>query len=122
MHGILGKNIGELKKAVRSEYASEHPTLLKDIEDALKKLDGVLDKIGTEISDHIAAANSSKDPAEKKAKLQSCKALIAQKIQYVKSEPMIAHMDRNPFGVAMNCQRIITDHLVHVAEAIGKVG
>jgi len=122
MHGILTKNIGELKKAVRSEYSSEHPTLLKDIEEALKKLDGVCDKIGLEISDHLAAANAAKDPAERKAKLQNCKALIASKIQYVKSEPMIAHMDRNPFGVAMNCQRMITDHLVHVAQAIGNVG
>jgi peptidoglycan hydrolase-like protein with peptidoglycan-binding domain len=122
MHGILTKNVGELKKAVRSEYANEHPTLLKDIDEALKKLDGVVEKIGTEISDHLAAANTAKDPAEKKAKLQACKALIASKIQYVKSEPMIAHMDRNPFGVAMNCQRMITDHLVHVAQAIGNVG
>jgi hypothetical protein len=122
MHGILGKNIGELKKAVRSEYSSEHPDLLKDIDEALKKLDGVMEKIGLEISDHLAAANAAKDPAERKAKLQSCKGLIAEKIKYVKSEPMIAHMDRNPFGVSMNVQRMLTDHLVHVAQAIGNVG
>ena len=33
---------------------------MHDIEEALKKLDGVCDKIGVEISDHLAAANAAK--------------------------------------------------------------
>jgi hypothetical protein len=122
MHGILSKNVGELKKAVRSEYASEHPTLVKDIDEALKKLDSVLEKIGPELSDLFAQANAAKDPTERKAKLQNCKAMVAKHITYVKSEPLIAHIDKNPFGVATNFQRILTDHLVHVAQAIGNVG
>jgi peptidoglycan hydrolase-like protein with peptidoglycan-binding domain len=122
MHGILGKNVGELKRAVRSEYASEHPTLVKDIEEALKKLDAILQNIGGDLADHLAEANAAKDAAVRKAKLQQCKAMVAKHIMYVKSEPLIAHIDKNPFGVATNFQKIVTDHLVHVAQAIGNVG
>lgn len=117
--GILEKNIGELKKAVRSEYASEHPTLLKDIEQNLKKLDGILEKLDTKLAESLTEANAAKDPAARKAKLQQCKAMVAQHIMYVKSEPLIAHIDNNPFGVDTNCKRVLTDCLLHVAQAIG---
>ena len=119
---LLLKNGGELKKAVRSEYSTEHPDLVKDIEEALKKVDEVVQKIGPELSDLLAKANAAKDPGERKTKLQACKAEVAKQISLVKSEPLIAHIDKNPFGVATNFQKIITDHLVHVAQAIGNVG
>jgi hypothetical protein len=121
MRGVLGKNVNELKKAVRSEYASEHPTLLKDIEKNLQKLDGILEKLDHRLADALAEAHAAKDAGERRTKLKNCKAMVAQHIQYVKSEPLIAHMDKNPFGVQTNFQRIVTDHLLHVAQAIGKV-
>jgi len=116
--GVLQTNIGELKKAVRSEYASEHPTLVKDIEDNLKKLDGILDKLDTKLADSLAKANAAKGEAARQAALQECKALVAKHIVYVKTEPLIAHIDNNPFGVATNCRKVLTDSLTHVAEAI----
>ena len=116
--GILQTNIGELKKAVRSEYATEHPTLVQDIEENLKKLDGILEKLDTKLADSLAKANAAKTPAAKQAALAECKGQVAKHIMYVKQEPLIAHIDSNPFGVATNCKKILTDCLTHVAEAI----
>jgi peptidoglycan hydrolase-like protein with peptidoglycan-binding domain len=122
MHSLLGRNIGECKKAVRSNYASEHPDLVKAIEEALAKLDQILPNLEPDFHGLLAEAQRAKNAAERTAKLRLCKARIAKHIAYVKSEPLIRHIDKNPFGVQTNLAKILTDHFVHIAQAIGTVG
>ena len=60
---IVDKNIEALKKAVRGEYAHEHPDLLKEIDDNMEKLDGILDKLDHRLADSLAKAHAAKDEA-----------------------------------------------------------
>jgi len=50
--------------------------------------------------------------------MANAKAILSDYIKYVKSEPMIAHMDANPFGVDTNLKKVLTDSLTHVAQVI----
>jgi peptidoglycan hydrolase-like protein with peptidoglycan-binding domain len=116
---IVDKNIEALKKAVRGEYAHEHPDLLKEIDDNMEKLDGILDKLDHRLADSLAKAHAAKDDAARKAELKNSKTILTDYIKYVKSEPLIAHIDSNPFGVQTNLKKVLTDSLTHMAQAIG---
>jgi hypothetical protein len=45
--------------------------------------------------------------------------LLAQYIGYVKSEPLVAHIDQNPFGVTTNLRALLVGALTDAATAIG---
>jgi hypothetical protein len=108
----VDQNINALKKAVKAHYASGHPDLLKEIDQGMAKLDVILDKLDTRLEDSLKKA------ATDKAELKNSKAILIQYITYVKSEPMIAHIDSNPFGVQTNLKKVLTDSLTHMAQAI----
>jgi peptidoglycan hydrolase-like protein with peptidoglycan-binding domain len=116
---IVDKNIEALQKAVRAQYAHEHPDLLKEIDENLQKLDGILDKLDHRLADSLAKAHAAANDAARKAELAVSKGLLAEYIKYVKSEPLIAHIDSNPFGVATNLKKVLTDSLTHMAQSIG---
>ena len=116
---ILDHNIGELRKAVIGHYGNEHPELLKEIDESMVKLDGVLDKLDTKLADSIAKASAAQDAESRKAELTNAKAILADYIKYVQSEPLIKHIDSNPFGVATNLGRVLSDSLVHMAQSLG---
>jgi hypothetical protein len=41
-------------------------------------------------------------------------------IKFVKTEePLLAHIDSNPFGVETNLHKTLTEKLTHMAQAIG---
>ena len=48
----------------------------------------------------------------------SAKTLIADDIAFMKSEPLIDHIDKNPFGVNAQVRKVITDSLTHMIKAI----
>jgi peptidoglycan hydrolase-like protein with peptidoglycan-binding domain len=116
---IVQTNIGELKKAVRSHYSAENPALLKDIEKNLKKLDGILDKLDTKLAESLANAKTAKNDAERKNHLKNSKVILTNYITYVKSEPLIDHIDKNPWGVQTNIKKSLSATMMHIAQAIG---
>ncbi|MEO8427420.1 MAG: peptidoglycan-binding domain-containing protein [Verrucomicrobiota bacterium] len=116
---ILNTNIEELKKGVRAEYGPEDPELLKQIDDSMVKLSGILGKLDTRLADSLAKANAAGNDAARKAELKIAKTILIDYLKYVKSEPLIAHMDSNPFGVKTNLKQVLTDSLTHMAQAIG---
>jgi peptidoglycan hydrolase-like protein with peptidoglycan-binding domain len=116
---VLDKNISELKKAVRAQYANEHPDLLKEIDENMEKLDAIMDKLDHKLADSLTKAQAAADEAARKAELKTSKTILADYIKYVKSEPLIAHIDANPFGVATNLKKVLTDSLTHMAQSIG---
>ena len=116
---IIGTNIDELKKAVKSEYADSHPDLLKQIEAGISKLDTILENLDHRLADSLAKAHKAGDEAAKKAELKNSKAIMIEHLKFVKSEPLVAHIDSNPFGVSVNLKKILTDTLTNMAEAIG---
>jgi peptidoglycan hydrolase-like protein with peptidoglycan-binding domain len=112
------QNCVELEKTIMADCKHEHPTLVKDIQDNFKKVHGLFDKFGNELEQTIDKANSAKDAATRNAHLQQCKTILTNHMKYVKSEPLFAHIDRNPW-VPTNCTQMLTDCFKHVAQAIG---
>jgi peptidoglycan hydrolase-like protein with peptidoglycan-binding domain len=116
---ILKTNIEALKKGVRGHYGTEHPEVIKEIDKSLGKLDGILGKLDTRLSDSLKKAHDAAGDAARKAELKNSKAILTEYLKYVKTEPMIAHIDSNPFGVDTQLKKVIVDSLTHMAKSIG---
>jgi peptidoglycan hydrolase-like protein with peptidoglycan-binding domain len=116
---ILDKNINELKKGILAQYGAEHSDLVDEIDANLAKLDVIVDKLDRRLSDSLTKANNAKDDAARKAELKNAKAILTDYIKFVKNEPLIAHVDKNPFGVDTQLKKIIMDSLTHMAQVVG---
>jgi len=116
---ILNTNIEELKKGVRAEYGPEDPKLFRQIDESMVKLTGILGRLDTRLADSLEKANAAGNDAARNVELKNSKTILTDYIKYVKSEPLIAHMDSNPFGVKTNLKKVLTDSLTHMAQAIG---
>ena len=53
------------------------------------------------------------------AELQNAKVILADYIRYVKTEPLVGHIDANPFGVDTKLRHVLTESLTHMAKSIG---
>ncbi len=118
MRKIVDTNLEQVKKAVKGHYAHEHPELVKQIHTGLDQLDGITDKLDHRIADALAKANAAKDEAARKTELKNAKAILAEYIQYVKTEPLIAHVDKNPW-VKVELKKTLVDTITHMAQSIG---
>ena len=118
-HAQADARIGTLKQTIQAHCAGAHPALLDEIDKGLGKLDGVLDAVDHRLADAMANAGTAADDDTHKAGLKSAKALLADYINYVKSEPLIAHMDQNPFGVKTDLKGLLVGGLTQAAKAIG---
>jgi len=115
----LSKGIDQLKSAIRKEFANEGPALLKEIENNIKKLDGVMDRLDKRLADSLKNAHGSKDNAARDAELKNAQKILNEYHTYVNSEPLIAHIDSNPFGVKVGMKDLLTSKLDHMTKAIG---
>ena len=115
---ILDHNINELKRAIRQEYASEHPTLLAEIDQNVQRVDVILEKLDTRLAHTLERAGATKKADERKTEIQNAKAILADYVAFVKSEPLIEHIDKNPFGVNAQVRKTITDSLTHMIKSI----
>jgi hypothetical protein len=115
---ILDHNIAELKRAIRQEYANEEPALLAEIDQHVKRVDVILEKLDTRLAQTLERAGAAKADADRKAEIQAAKKILAEYIAFVKSEPLIDHVDRNPFGVDTKVRKVITDSLTHMVRSI----
>jgi len=115
---ILDHNINELKRAIRQEYANEHPTILAEIDQNVQRVDVILEKLDVRLSQTLERAGATTDAAKRKAELASAKTILADYIAFVKSEPLIEHVDKNPFGVNAQVRKTITDSLTHMIKSI----
>ncbi|MBC7938371.1 MAG: peptidoglycan-binding protein [Chitinophagaceae bacterium] len=116
--GILDHNINELKRAIRQEYANEHPTLLADIDKNVNRVDLILEKLDVRLAQTLERAGATKDAAKRKAEITTAKTILADYVAFVKSEPLIDHIDNNPFGVSAQVKKTITDSLTHMIKSI----
>jgi len=118
-HRQADERIEALKSAIKAHYAGAHPELLQEIENGAAKLDGVLDNVDRRLADMMANAGKAGDDGARRAELKNARALLTEYIVYVKSEPLIAHMDANPFGVKMGLRALLAAGLTDAAKAIG---
>jgi len=118
MRKIVDTNIEQVKKAVIAHYAHEHPDLVKEINKGLEKLDGITEKIDHRVADALAKAHAAKDEIAKKAQLKNAKTILSEYIAYVKNEPLITHVDSNPW-VKIDLKKTLVDTITHMAQSIG---
>jgi hypothetical protein len=115
---LLATNIQELNKGVLGHYGNDNPKLVKAIEAELKKLGVILDKLDHRLADSLELANAAADDAARREELKNAKSILTGYIEYVKSEPMIAHIDANPFGVDTRLKVALMESLTHLAKSI----
>ena len=116
---ILQTNINALKKAVQAQVAGEGADLVDDINGQLQKLDRILGRLDTRLTDSLATAGQARDTAGRGTALRESKAIFADYIRYVSSEPLIDHLDSNPFGVKTDLKATLSKSLTQLARAIG---
>ena len=51
--------------------------------------------------------------------MKESKAILAEYVRYVGDEPLIEHLDKNPFGVKVDLKATLSQSLTQVAKAIG---
>src|SRR6185503_3368774 len=116
--GILKTNIEELKKGVLAAYGTEHDELLKAIDASMGKLNKVVDKLDTRLADALDAAYRAPDDQARVPELKKAEGVMKEYLDYVKAEPLIDHMDDNPFGVKTSLKKVITDALDHLSKLL----
>ena len=116
---LLQTNVDALKQSVQSQIADEDDALIDEINDHLQKLDRILGKLDKRLTNSLTNASETQDPALRDAALQESKTILGEYIRYVRSEPLIEHLDRNPFGVKMDLKATLAKSLTQMAKAIG---
>ena len=116
---VLDHNISELKRAIRQEYADEHPELLSEIDRNVQRVDVILEKLDQRLAHALDRANAAQGAGARKAEIENAKKVLAEYVSFAKSEPLIDHIDNNPFGVNAQVRKIITDSLRHVVLSMG---
>lgn len=115
---LMQKNIEALKAAVQAQLADEGADVVKQITDQMKQLDRIVGRLDTRLSESLLKAGAAPDPGERRAELGITRAILADYIRYVASEPLIAHLDANPFGVKTDLKAMLTASLTKLARAI----
>ena len=118
-HGQADQRIGMLKAAIQSHYADGHPELVQAVEAGLVKLDEILDNVDHRLADSLARAGNAPDDPSRDVELRNAKAILTEYIDYMKSEPLIAHMDENPWQVKIDLKALLVGGLTTAAKAIG---
>jgi hypothetical protein len=115
---LLQANIDTLKEAIQAQLADEEGDLVQEVNDQLQKLNRIMDKLDKRLTNSLTNALETNDAAVRSEALQTSKGILAEYIQYVKSEPLIEHLDSNPFGVKMDLKATLTKSLTVLARAI----
>ncbi len=118
-HGQADERISALKASVKAHYADGHPALVQEVEKGLARLDEVLDNVDHRLADSLAQAGNAADDSALRAALKNAKSILVEYINYVKSEPLVAHIDRNPFKVKTDLRALLAAGLNDAAKAIG---
>jgi len=118
-HRQADERIAALKAAIKSHYADGHPELVQAVEQGLDQLDEVLDTVDHRLADSLAHASNTPDERSRDAELKNAKAILAEYIGYMKGEPLIAHIDQNPWKVKIDLKALLIGGLTSAAKAIG---
>jgi hypothetical protein len=115
---VMSKNIDQLRAAIKAEYANEAPELNSEIDKGVAQMNRIMERLDHRLAEQLDKAHKAKDEAARRAELAKVKALLTEHIKYVQSEPLIAHIDSNPFGVQTNLKKTLLASFTHVAKVI----
>lgn len=114
-----GERIAALKQAVKARCADGPPALVQEIDKGLAKLDKVLSSVDHRLADSLANAGKAAGDSAQKAELKNARSIVTEYTNYLKSEPLFAHIDRNPFDVKTDLKALLAGGLAEAAKAIG---
>jgi hypothetical protein len=118
-HRQADRRIAALKAAISSHYDRGHPELTQVVEQGLGKLDEILDNVDHRLADSLEHASNAPDDRSRDAELKNAKAILTEYIGYVKSQPLIAHIDENPWKLKTDLKALLIGGLTSAAAAIG---
>ena len=116
---MLTNRIDSFAAAVKEQVAGEGDAFAEEVGSNLDKLNRILAKLDKRLTNTLTDAAESNDPANRTKLLQEAKVIIGEYIRYVRSEPLIDHLDNNPFGIKTNLKATLFASLTQVARAIG---
>jgi len=109
----------DVKSKVMDHIADEDGGFVEEVKGNLQQLDRILTTLDKRLINSLTNAAETDDPANRADALKESKAILADYIRYVRSEPLIAHLDNNPFGVKTNLKATLAASLTQLAKAIG---
>lgn len=115
---LLQFNVDALRRAVEEQLADEGDDYAARIKAQLGQLDRVFQRLDRRLSDSLAKARDAGSDEERNGELGISRAIVADYLSYVKSEPLIRHLDANPFGVATNLEVTLTSSLQQLAKGL----
>lgn len=115
---LVETRVDALKDEIRARVADEGGELVDQIDSQLEKLDRILGKLDQRLSASLGVAGKAANAAGRSAALKDSKAILAEYIRYVSSEPLIDHLDKNPFGVKTELKASLSKSLTILAQAI----
>jgi hypothetical protein len=116
---LIETSIDSLKSAVQAQIADEGAEVVAQINGQLQKLDRILGRLDQRLTSSLATAGQASGGAGRSDALRESKAILAEYIRYVRSEPLIDHLDNNPFGVKTDIKATLSASLTKLARAIG---
>ena len=116
--GIVDGKCKELKQAIRAHYGKSHPEVIREIENNMHKIDAIVGRLDHSLAVSLKKASAAPSDAARTAELRVARGILNEYIRYAKSEPLIAHIDRNPFGVKCNLRQALAESLTHMSQAI----
>ena len=114
----VGGAIDKLKDAIRKDFASEGPDVVADIEKNLDRISKITERFDHSLADLLKAAHEATDEAARRANITKAKSVLAEHIKYAASEPLIAMLDDNPFGVSTDIKKTLVANLQQLVDAV----
>jgi hypothetical protein len=87
------------------------------MEKTMRKVDAVPEKL-EELGDILDAALNEVDAARRQNILRNAKSLLARQIQAAAADPIIAHIDSNPFGIKTDLMAKLKAGMSEVAHVV----
>jgi hypothetical protein len=116
--GIVDGKCKELKQAIRAHYGKSHPEVIKEIENNMHKIDAIVGRLDHTLAVSLKKASAAPSDAARTAELRVARGILNEYIRYAKSEPLIAQIDRNPFGVKCKLRQVLAESLTHMSQTI----
>jgi Sec-independent protein translocase protein TatA len=114
----VGSAIDKLKDAIRKDFASEGADVVADIEKNLDRISKITERFDNTLADLLKAAHEATDEAARKQNITKAKSVLAEHIKYAASEPLIAMLDDNPFGVSTDIKKTLVANLQQLVDAV----
>lgn len=108
---------GKLKDAIRKDFSGESPQVVADIEKNLAHIDQLCGRFDKSLADLVQAAAAAPDQASRNAALTKVRAAVAAQVKWAATDPVVALLDDNPFGISTGIKQKLAAVLGQVNEA-----